>query len=139
MDAGNIQITLVTSKTKVAPIKQLTIPRLKLHGAHHLAQLLSHIMEVSGLPIAQVSAWTVLNWLVVNPRQFKTHVSNRVSDITELTGPDHRNHVNGADNPADCASRGPFLSELLEHQLQWNGPDWLRLEPTAWPHKSTLP
>ena len=38
---GNMQVTLVTSKTKVAPIKKLTIPRFELCGAHLLAQLLS--------------------------------------------------------------------------------------------------
>ena len=65
---GNIHITLVTSKAKVAPIKSLTILHLKLCGAHLLAQLLYHIEEVFGLPIAQVSARAdsiiVLNWLV---------------------------------------------------------------------------
>ena len=54
---GNTQVTLVTSKTKVAPIKKLTIPHLELCGAHLLAQLLYHV-EVLELPIAQVFAWT---------------------------------------------------------------------------------
>ena len=44
-----------------------------------------------------------------------------------------------SDNPVDCASRGLFPFELLEHQLWWKGPDWLRLAPTAWPHQSALP
>ena len=39
---GNVQVALVTSKTKLAPNKQLTILRLKLCGAHLLAQLLHH-------------------------------------------------------------------------------------------------
>ena len=81
---SNMQVTLVTSKTKVAPVKKLTIPCLWLCGAHLLAQLLYHIREVFELPIAQVFAWTdstiVLSWLVGNPRQFKTYIASSVWD-----------------------------------------------------------
>ena len=43
---GKVQVSLVTAKTKVSPIKRLTIPRLELCGAHRLAQLLSHVRTV---------------------------------------------------------------------------------------------
>ena len=69
---GNVQIALMTLKTKVAPIKRLTIPRLELCGTQLLARLLHHVNQVFSLPITQVSAWTdstiVLNWLVGDPR-----------------------------------------------------------------------
>ena len=118
---GRIHLSLVTSKTNVAPIKRLTIPRLELCGAHLLARLLHHVRQAFGVPLNCVHAWTdsniVLSWLVGNPRRFKTYVGNRVSYILELTSPDRWNHVDGADNPADCASRGLLPSELLEHEL----------------------
>lgn len=86
---GRIHISLVTSKTKVAPIKRLTIPCLELCGAHLLAQLVHHVLNTFGLPLNCVYAWTdstiVINWLVGNPRRFKTYVGNRVSHILELT------------------------------------------------------
>ena len=53
---GNMQVTLVTSKTKVAPVKKLTTPHLELCGAHLSAQLLYHVREMFELPIAQVFA-----------------------------------------------------------------------------------
>ena len=85
---GNIQVSLVTSKTKVAPIKRLTIPHLELCGAYLLAQLLHHVRKVLDLSISNVYAWTdstiVLSWLVGNPRRFKTYVRNRVSYIIDL-------------------------------------------------------
>ena len=49
------------------------------------------------------------------------------------------NHVNGLDNPADCASRGLFPSELLTHSLWWNGPEWLRKSFVDWPQQSPAP
>ena len=132
-----VQVALITPKTKVAPIKKLTIPWLELCGAHWLSQLLQHLWEVFNLSLAQSYAWTdstiVLSWLNGDPRRFKTYVCNRVSNIIELIGPDHWRHVSGAENPADCTSRGLFPSELLIHDLWWNGPDWLKSPSSDWP------
>ena len=98
--------------------------------------------EVFHLPPDEVFAWSdstiVLNWLVGNPRRLKTYVGNRVSCIVELIAPEHWNHVEGTQNPADCASRGLFPSELLDHSLWWNGPGWLRLDATEWPRQPQL-
>ncbi len=85
------------SKTKVAPIKRLSIPRLELW--------LSHVKKVFDIPI---HAWTdstvVLNWLDGSPKRFKTYVGNRISAILDLIPPDKWRHVSGLENPADCAS-----------------------------------
>ena len=130
-------VSLVMSKTRVSPIKRLTIPRLELCGAYLLAKLLSHIKEVLRVPACDVFAWTdstiVLCWLDGSPRRFKTFVGNRVSGIMELTSPDRWRHVSGVDNPADCASRGLYPSELVNHHLWWNGPEWLVKTEDEWP------
>ena len=75
----------------------------------------------------------VLGWLAGNPRRFKTFVSNRVSNILELLSPDRWHHIPGSENPADCASRGLFPSELLHHKLWWNGPEWMQAPKSQWP------
>ena len=84
---GGVQLSLVTSKTKVAPIKRLTVPHLELCGAHLLARLLHHVQQVF---INCVYAWAdstiILSWLVGNPRRFKMYVGNRVSRIVEVIG-----------------------------------------------------
>ena len=130
--SGKVRISLVTSKTK-----KLTIPRLELCGDYLLAQLLYHV------PLNDVYAWTdstiVLIWLVGNPRRFKTYVGNRVSYIIELRAPETWNHIEGIQNPADCASRGMFLSELLDHTLCWNAPNWLHYDSSQWPKQFNLP
>ena len=136
---GKIHTSLVTSKTRVSPIKRLSIPRLELCGAQVLARLLYLVKEVLQLPLSDVFAWTdstiVLSWLAGNPKRFKTYVGNRVSSIVDLIPPERWNHVVGVDNPADCASRGLSPSDLLHHDLWWRGPSWLQQAPLHWPQQ----
>ena len=122
------------AKTKVAPIKRITLPQLKLCGTVLMARLLRHASEV--LNIDDIFAWTdstlVLSWLQGNPKQFKVFVGNRIFEIRHLVWSDRWQHIAGIHNPADCASRGLFPAALCEHQLWWRGPDWLKGPKLSW-------
>ena len=127
------------SKSKVAPIKKLTIPRLELCGAYFLSQLLHHVKEVYQFPLKDIYAWTdstiVLSWLIGNLRCFKIYVNNWVSSIIKHIPPDHWDHVHGVENPADHVSRGLMPSQLLDCRAWLEGPPWLNLLPFQWPQQ----
>ena len=54
----------------------------------------------------------------------------KTSFVEKAVLPDQWRHVNGNNNPTDYTSRGLFLSELLVHNLCWNGPDSPELPST---------
>ena len=134
---NEIYTSLVMAKTKVAPIKRMTIPRLELSGALVMARLLNYVEGILSIPTGNVFAWTdsrvVLGWLRGDPRRFKIFVGNRVSEILDLISPNAWRRVASKDNPADCASRGMYPSQLVSHKLWWQGPEWLGLPEVHWP------
>jgi hypothetical protein len=132
---GEVITTLVSAKSKVCPIKQLSIPRLELCSAVLLAKMFKFLTNCLEIPIEKCVAWTdstvVLSWLSAPPRKWKSFVANRTSFILSTLSRSQWHHVTSSLNPADIASRGSTPQQLINSTLWWNGPSFLKFDWTT--------
>ncbi|XP_070067157.1 uncharacterized protein [Drosophila virilis] len=105
---GNTSVRLLCSKSRVAPVKTSTVPKLELCGAALLAELLSEICQLK----------------MFNCRYYS---------IQELTTGMEWHHIPTELSPADIISRGALPSELSRSPLWAHGPSFLRKEKEEWP------
>ena len=129
---GNKSVArFVASKTRVAPIGMMTIPRLELLAALLLARLLSSITsailpeQVLDKPMCFTDSMIALHWIRGFDKEWRQFVQNRVIEIRSLVSFDCWYHCPGEDNPADIPSRGIDLSLLISSTLWLMGPTWI--------------
>ena len=141
---GSRQSAIVSSKSKVAPVKTISLPRLELCAAQLAAKLYQQVLfsiQSLSLPSHEVFAWSdstiTLAWLSALPLKWTTFIANRVSDIQELISPSNWRHVPSQLNPADIASCGTHANKLLTDDLWWKGPEFLVQDKVSWPIQST--
>jgi len=102
-DYADAKVVLLTAKSKVAPVKRQTIPRLELSAAVLLARLLARVRTIIDYQHVPIHLWTdstvSLAWIRGHPSRWKEFVSNRVTAIQELAPNARWHHVAGVDIP----------------------------------------
>jgi hypothetical protein len=126
-DRDRVHCSFVMAKSRVAPLKTTTIPRLELSAAVLSVQVSQQLQKELDYDVNTVY-WTdnqsVLGYISNETKRFHTYVANRVQQICNVSDKSQWNYVSTSENPADVASRGTYADLLV--QSSWlTGPDFL--------------
>ncbi|XP_077990939.1 uncharacterized protein LOC144445271 [Glandiceps talaboti] len=124
--------SLVMAKNRVAPIKEITLPRLELMaaviGGARLTKFV-HNALASKVNVTHCTLWLdsqiVLCWLR-SDKTLPCFVRNRVNEIHTVLPNTTFKYCPTQDNPADLLTRGINARKLNESELWWHGPTWLK-------------
>ena len=134
--SGAVKCTFIMGKSRLAPIKPVTIPRLELSAAVIATRLDRISRNELTSPVTKSSFWTdstcVLRYIENQDKRFQTFVANSVATIHDASSPSQWKYVNTQDNQADDASRGVPADSL---QRWINGPAFLSSPPKMWPQR----
>ncbi|XP_073246985.1 uncharacterized protein [Porites lutea] len=136
---------LLASKTRVAPLKGETIPRLELMACLTLALLITAVYKVlvCTIEVDAVINWTdsQIVWWRINgeSKQFTQLVQNRAENIRSLWSKEHWRYCPSELNPSDIASQGSRASDLVSSDLWWKGAPFREKEERQWPNVPNCP
>ncbi|XP_066929853.1 uncharacterized protein [Clytia hemisphaerica] len=138
-DSGLVSTSLVTGKSRIAPIKGSTVPKFELCGAQILTIIINQVKSElkDTLFIEKIYAWidstVAYCWLKNENKVYKQFVQNRVNEIRGKSKTFVWKLIDTLQNSADDVTRGLLLSQIVQNKRWLNGPEFLSLSQEHWP------
>ena len=114
-----ILYSLLIEKSRVTPVKYVSIPRLELTAATlsiKMLQIIKRELELHDVTSIRKHFWTdsqvVLGYINNESKRFKVFVANRVQLIHDNSNTNQWHYVDTKCNPADDASRGLDVANI---------------------------
>lgn len=121
----SVDCHLLCSKSRVAPLSEMSIPRLELCAALLLSRLVAKVIPLLKIPLKRTVLYSdsqiFLAWRKKSPGQLQLFVRNRVVEINQATADFTWEYIRSEDNPADIVSRGQLPLALSSNQKWWKG------------------
>ncbi|XP_003742088.1 uncharacterized protein LOC100899321 [Galendromus occidentalis] len=116
---NGVESSLTLAKSKVAPLRNATIPRLELMALALAAEAMSYIRSESQIAFDEEYILTDNSGVFYqatseNPEKLATFTRNRVQKIQHHAENARIRHVPGELNPADLVSRGCGFKEFVK-------------------------
>ncbi len=132
-----VHFSFVMGKSRLSPLKPITIPRMELSAAVLSTRLDKMIRQEVNFPINGSFYWTdstcVLRYIANDEKRYKTFVANLVAAIREQSSPNQWRYVGTKANPADDASRGLTAEAIIRSNRWTKGPEFLWVCEENWP------
>ncbi|XP_052567402.1 uncharacterized protein LOC128093729 [Culex pipiens pallens] len=139
VDGKRVRCAFVSSKTKVAPLEPLSIPRLEANAGVLGVRLRKSIVTGHSLPITRTRFWTdsktVLQWIrSMDLRRYRPYVAFRVHEILSMSAVEEWGYCPSRLNVADLATKwgkqGPPLDIASPF---YQSQEFVYDDPSEWP------
>ncbi|XP_068209204.1 uncharacterized protein [Palaemon carinicauda] len=134
---GGFCSRLLMVKSRIAPLKQLSIPRIELCGALVAARMRETIVKEMNFEFESVMH--IVDSAIVRAQiqkesyDFGTFTATKIAEIQSKTDVGEWSRVSGDNNPADLITKPAKPIDLGQESMWQMGPAFLTLPISKWP------
>ena len=144
---GSFWSRLIMAKSKIAPKRVISVPRMELSGAVVGNRVRNFLLKETNLKFAKVvnlvDSSTVLGYLHKESSNFGQFEGIKIAEVQSTNEfQDGKlvawGWIPGCENPADWCTKPRTPREIRDNEIFLTGPSFLRMKEEDWPIKFTF-